>query len=82
MCKGLAFPVMTSILCSDPDLVQARGPEVIEMETVELADNSPLEEADRSGSPSLLPTYQYCYHVAVYALPTWPLTVPLRVLKS
>ena len=30
------------------------------METVELADNSPLEEADRSGSPSLLPTYHYC----------------------
>ena len=27
------------------------------METVELADNSPLEEADRCGSPSLLPTY-------------------------
>lgn len=29
------------------------------METVELADNSPLEEADRSGSPSLIPTYHF-----------------------
>lgn len=38
------------------------------METVELADNSPLEEADRSGSPSLIPTYHLCCHVAIFAL--------------